>query len=429
MEDLNHLKAELSWYIISTCIQEPGAFYSLQAIVSAEDLGPLEPLWVLLEEMVNEGQPIGYLSYAMAIKEKMANLFLSFEENQAHHCVPSLALHYAKKLRQINCNERIKNLAIESNGLDAGLPDAILEAVIPAKRDYEIKINTINQAMTEAYHRLEKSTGGLMGISTGLSGVDDILGGLQSGLYVVAGRPSMGKSALSLGFALSAAQAGKKVLYLSAEEEPWAIANRIQSRLTGQSVETLSKCQHVKWEQLAANLNVEWGANMVIASVSGASIEKITTFVRQRYAQEPFNMIVFDHLQCVRSSKLYSSRHLEIGYITQVFKNLSSDFSVPCVLVSQLSRAVENRADKFPEMSDLKESGDIEQIADVIMLLYREHYYKPESDPRQASLIIAKNRHGRVGGIDLNWDGPKTQFLDYTERLVLDFTGGRADLN
>jgi replicative DNA helicase len=303
--------------------------------------------------------------------------------------------------------------------------------------------------MVDAAHR----RGGLSGVPTGLIDLDEKLGGLQkSDLIILAGRPSMGKTALATTIAFNAANAylkgggdaGARVGFFSLEMSAEQLATRILAEQTGISSERLRRGE-VSDEDFIHKLVP---ASQTLAEVplfiddTGAiSISALRTRARRLKRVHDINLIVIDYLQLVRpaSTSRSDGRVQEISEITQALKALAKDLNVPVLALSQLSRAVENRDDKRPQLSDLRESGAIEQDADVVMFVYREEYYELRKEPRKgaandatwqaehaawqermdgihnlADIIIGKQRHGPTGNVTLRFEPALTKFDNYT---------------
>lgn len=307
-------------------------------------------------------------------------------------------------------------------------------------------------ALDEALEHTEgamKSTKHIIGVSTGFADLDNMLGGLQnSDLLILAGRPSMGKTALAVNMALNAAEAihsddeevngavGVFSLEMSAEQ----LAMRLLSMGTGinstrirrgditdDDFSTLAKrSKHLK------NLDIH------IDDTPALSISAVRTRARRLKRQNNLRVLVIDYLQLLRGTGRHSneSRVQEISEITQGLKAIAKELNVPVIALSQLSRAVEQREDKRPQLSDLRESGSIEQDADVVMFIYREEYYLMRKQPREeeaaefekwqermeevrnlTDVIISKQRNGPVGGVKLMFDSNTTMFQNYASGI------------
>ncbi len=300
------------------------------------------------------------------------------------------------------------------------------------------------QMASEAYQR----DGGLAGLSTGLADLDQKLGGLYpSDLLILAGRPSMGKTALATNIAFNVARnyrweptpegrktvSGGVVAFYSLEMSAEQLAMRILADASGVSSDRLRKGEidAVDFGKVR-DAAIEIGESPLhIDATGGLSIAKLAARARRlKRMEHGLDLIVVDYLQLVTASESKQSqgRVQEVSEITMGLKALAKELSVPIIALSQLSRQVEQREDKRPQLSDLRESGSIEQDADVVMFVYRESYYLGRAEPRegtdehlkwqedmdllrhQAEVIIGKQRHGPIGTVKLSFDEDTTRF-------------------
>ena len=294
---------------------------------------------------------------------------------------------------------------------------------------------TIEMA-TSAY----KNEEGIVGVSTGLTGIDDRLGGLhKSDLIIIAGRPSMGKTALATNIAFNAAsklqESGKKstVAFFSLEMSSEQLSTRIlaeQSRIKSNDIRRgkISDEQFDKFIETSKNISE---LPLYIDETPAISIAAVSNRARRIKRLFGLEMIVVDYIQLMRGpTNNANNRVQEISEITQGLKAIAKELSVPVLALSQLSRAVEQRDDHKPLLSDLRESGSIEQDADVVMFVYRAAYYLERKEPQAATvehaewqakmseiahlaqIIIAKQRHGPTGNVDLEFEAMFTKFRD-----------------
>ena len=285
-----------------------------------------------------------------------------------------------------------------------------------------------------------KNDEGIVGVPTGLTAIDDRLGGLhKSDLIIIAGRPSMGKTALATNIAFNAAsklqESGKKssIAFFSLEMSSEQLSTRIlaeQSRIKSNDIRRgkISEEQFDKFIETSKNISE---LPLFIDETPAISIAAVSNRARRIKRLFGLDMIVVDYIQLMRAStNNKDGRVQEISEITQGLKAIAKELSVPVLALSQLSRAVEMRDDKKPQLSDLRESGSIEQDADVVMFVYREAYYLERKEPRPATvehaewqakmnevsnlaeIIIGKQRHGPTGNIMLEFEAMFTKFKD-----------------
>ena len=303
-----------------------------------------------------------------------------------------------------------------------------------------IKFDEAMKQTIEMASAAYKNEEGIVGVPTGLRDLDDRLGGLhQSDLIIIAGRPSMGKTALATNIAFNAAQklqdSGKKssVAFFSLEMSSEQLSTRIlaeQSRIKSNDIRRgrISDDQFDKFIETSKNISE---LPLYIDETPAISIAALSNRARRIKRLFGLDMIVVDYIQLMKGTfNNKDGRVQEISEITQGLKAIAKELSIPVVALSQLSRAVEQRDDKKPMLSDLRESGSIEQDADVVMFVYRESYYLKAKEPRPATvehaewqvkmnevshlaeLIIGKQRHGPTGNISLEFEEMFTKFKD-----------------
>ena len=288
-----------------------------------------------------------------------------------------------------------------------------------------------------------KNDQGIVGVPTGLTDLDEKLGGLhKSDLVIIAGRPSMGKTALATNIAYYAAkniydnnQKGS-VAFFSLEMSSEQLSTRIlseQARIQSNDIRRGKATEDELNRYIETSRNI-YDLPLYIDETPAITISTLSNRARRIKRLFGLNLIVVDYIQLMRtSSKRYDGRVQEISEITQGLKALAKEIGVPVLALSQLSRAVEQRDDKIPQLSDLRESGSIEQDADVVMFVYREQYYLEKKQPKLGSIehaewqskmndilgladiIIGKQRHGTTGNIQVEFEGQYTKFKDRTK--------------
>ncbi|MDR3295994.1 MAG: replicative DNA helicase [Clostridiales Family XIII bacterium] len=259
---------------------------------------------------------------------------------------------------------------------------------------------------------------GLTGLTTGFLDLDQKTSGLQkSDLIIVAARPGMGKTAFALNIAHNAAiRAGAKVLVFSLEMSKEQLVNRLLSLESHVEITRLrdGRVNESDWLQIHEALTVLSGAPIYIDDTPGITVMEIRNKSRRMKAEIGLDLIVVDYLQLMSSDGKSENRQQEITAISRMLKQLAREMDCPVIVLSQLSRAVEMRGGKKrPILSDLRESGAIEQDADLVAFLYREDYYDEEAEEQNdCEVIIAKHRNGEVGSIHLSWVGRYTKFAN-----------------
>ncbi len=280
----------------------------------------------------------------------------------------------------------------------------------------------INEVLVESFTKLEElynRKSKITGVPTGFSDFDNLTAGLQgSDLILIAARPAMGKTAFALNIAAHAAiRENVPVALFSLEMSKDQLVNRIlcmEAMVDSNKVRT-GKLEEDDWNKLAGVVGPISDSGIYIDDTPGISIMEIRTKCRKLKMEKDIGLIVIDYIQLIQgsSNRKNGSREQEIAEISRTLKILAKELNVPVVALSQLSRAVEQRPDHRPMLSDLRESGSIEQDADIVIFLYRDDYYNPDSEEKDiAEIIIAKHRGGSTGTVKLLWMGNYTKFVN-----------------
>lgn len=279
----------------------------------------------------------------------------------------------------------------------------------------------IKDVLIENIETIDKASqmdGGLTGITTGFRELDAKTSGLQkSDLIILAARPAMGKTSFALSIARNAAvKGGASVMIFSLEMAKEQLTQRLlsmESKVELQSIRN-GRLERRDWDDINVALDILSSANIHIADTAGISIMEMKSKCRRLKAEEGLDLVVIDYLQLMNPEGKADSRTQEISVISRNLKLLARELDCPVLVLSQLSRAPETRTDHRPMLSDLRESGSIEQDADIVIFLYRdEYYFKDESEkPGECEVILAKHRNGPTGSIDVAWVERYTQFKD-----------------
>jgi replicative DNA helicase len=286
-------------------------------------------------------------------------------------------------------------------------------------------ITSLESILAESFDRLDdlhRKKGGIRGIPTGLSDLDRKIAGLQrSDLVVVAARPSMGKTALMLNMSLDIATKADQgaVLYFSLEMPKEQLVDRLlgaEANVDAWKLRTGEGLGDEDFERISAAMGSLAEAPIYIDDTSGITVSDLRTKARRLHHKDPLAVIMVDYLQLMSGGSRFAhtaNRVQEISEISRNLKILARELNVPVVAASQLSRSVESRTPQIPQLADLRESGSIEQDADIVMFLYREEYYNPDTDRQNITDIhIKKHRNGPTGNFELYFDRQKQRFRD-----------------
>jgi replicative DNA helicase len=328
----------------------------------------------------------------------------------------SSAGRYARIVEENSLLRRLIGVAQEIAEIGYGLPDDVTMAIDQAEamvfdvaqRRSADSIVSLHDLLGRSLDRLEELYDRgetITGVPTGYTDLDEHLSGLQpSNLVVVGGRPSMGKTAFALGLAANAAMLGTPVLFFSLEMSHLEVAQRVlcaEARVDATRMRN-GRLLEADWPKISSAIGRIGGAPLHIDDNPNATVMDIRAKARRMRARDGLGLVVVDYLQLMSGRMNAENRQVEISEISRGLKILARELEIPVVALSQLSRGLESRSDKRPMLADLRESGAIEQDADVVMFIYRDEIYNPESPDRGAAEIhIAKHRNGPTGAVQL----------------------------
>lgn len=309
---------------------------------------------------------------------------------------------------------------VQSGEMDAqALLDSAEQKIFDIRQGKSVQgLVKIGDAICEAYDHIGKISGPdkekYLGARTGYKYLDTVTSGLnKSDLILIAARPGMGKTSFAINIATNVARRGdKEVAVFSLEMSKEQLATRMLSTeaLVDSHKLRSGYLTNEDWVRLAQGAGVLSGLPMYFDDTAGVTVQQIKAKLRR---MKNLGLVVIDYLQLMTSTLKTDNRVLVISEITRQLKIMAKELDIPVILLSQLSRGPESRNDKRPMLSDLRESGSIEQDADIVMFLYRDAYYNKDSaSPNISECIIAKNRHGETGTVNLVWDGQFTRFSD-----------------
>lgn len=429
----NSKEAEQS--VIGSMIMDRDAIVTASEMLHKDDFY-YQQYGIIFEAMVElftAGQPVDLVTLQNKLKEKdvpeeisslgfVRELLASVPTSANIKYYATIVSENAIKRRLIRTTESIENECY------AGKES--LESVLnKTEKDIFALLNSrsggdfvpIRQVVLNALEKIEnasKQSGSVTGVPTGFIDLDYRTAGLQpSDLILVAARPSMGKTAFVLNIAQNIAfKEGKSVAIFSLEMSKEQLVNRLfslEARVDAQVLRT-GNLSDADWEKLIEGAGIIGDSKLIIDDTPGISISELRSKCRKYKLEQGLDIIIIDYLQLMTGSGRGSeSRQQEISDISRSLKGLARELNVPVVALSQLSRAVEQRPDKRPMMSDLRESGAIEQDADVIMFIYRDDYYNKDTELKGISeIIIAKQRNGPIGTVNLAWLPEYTRFAN-----------------
>ena len=431
-----NLEAEQS--VLSACLKSSESFARSLETLTAEDFykSSHQKIYTVLRKLFEENMSIDILTLSEGLRrekifEEVGGLeYLSFLED----FVPtsSAIAHHAKIvkdkkiLRELiqTATEIVSNSYNEFESIDQILDQAeknIFEISDKRTTRNFVRVSDVVKTNIRDAEKLSEEPGMVTGIPTGFLDLDHMTSGLQpSDLIILAGRPSMGKTSFALDIARHAAihaQAPSVVFSLEMSKEQ--LVNRMlcaEARVDSNKLRTgyIAKSDWPKLHQAGARLSQ---APIFIDDSGSLSGLEIRARTRRLAAEQNLGLIIVDYLQLMHSASGKESRQLEISEISRGLKSLAKELNIPVIALSQLSRAVESRTDKRPLLSDLRESGAIEQDADVVMFIYRDEVYNPETqDVGIAEVLIRKQRNGPIGDVRLGFENQFTRFHNVSSR-------------
>ncbi len=427
------IEAEQS--VIGSMIMNRDAIVTASEILCGEDFYSRQ-YGIIFDSMVelnDRGEVVDLITLQNKLKEKDLPPEVSSLEfvKELLSMVPTSANveYYAKIVadkamlrRLIRVNEDIANKAYAGkDDLELLLEDTEKQVFKLIQSRSTGDFVPIRQVVLNAMDKIEqasKTSGTVTGIPTGFIDLDYKTAGMHpSDLILIAARPSMGKTAFVLNIAQHVAFKEKQtVAIFSLEMSKEQLVNRLfslESRVDAQKLRTGDLLDE-DWERLIESAGVIGESNLIIDDTPGISISELRSKCRKYKLEHNLSMIIIDYLQLMSGSGRGSeSRQQEISEISRSLKSIARELQVPVLALSQLSRAVEQRPDHKPMLSDLRESGAIEQDADVVMFIYRDEYYNADSEKKgTAEIIVAKQRNGPIGSVDLAWLSQYTKFAN-----------------
>lgn len=389
-------------------------------------------LFDAMAEMFHQGRPVDMITLQEYLKAKNVppeisdmeyarDLLVGVQTSANVKYYAQIVSEKATLRRLIKITEEISNTCyMENKPLEEILNTTekkVFELVERGNVQEFVPIKQVVLNALDIIERASKTKGNVTGVPTGFIDLDYKLSGLQpSDLILIAARPSMGKTAFALNIAQHVAfRQHKAVAIFSLEMSKEQLMNRffsLESHVDAQLLRT-GNLKDTDWEKLIEGAGDIGKSRMIIDDTSGISIAEMRSKCRKYKLELGLDLIIIDYLQLMSGSggRSNESRQQEISEISRSLKGLARELNVPVIALSQLSRAVESRTDKRPMLSDLRESGAIEQDADVCMFIYREDYYIPDTEDKNiAEIIIAKQRNGPIGTVRLAWMPQYTKF-------------------
>jgi replicative DNA helicase len=426
--------------VLGAILINPEAYYDVAQFLSGEDFYVHRHRWIweafthlherrspidfltVSEELDQQGQlaEVGGPAYLTAL---INNVPTSLHAEAYGHIVEESAV----RRRMLTAANDIAKLAFKEDlGIDAVMDEAEKSIFGVSEKRLTRDLRSMRQVLSEYYDRIDllsRRTDDIFGVPTGFIDLDRLLGGLQpSDFIIVAGRPGMGKTAFMLSAAKNAAQTHKKhVAIFSLEMSNDQLVQRLISQETGIDSHRLrtGRLNEDEWPVFTHAIEVLNDTHIFLDDTPGLTPLQMRTKCRRLHLEFRLDLIILDYLQLMSSGMRSENRVQEVSHISRNMKILARELNVPVLAAAQLSRAIEQRADKEPQLSDLRESGSLEQDSDIVMFIHRpEMYEKDALKQNLAQIKIAKHRNGPVGSIELVFRSSLAKFENAATRHV-----------
>ena len=422
--------------VIGSMLMDKEAIIAASEIVTARDFYQ-QQYGIMFETMVelfNEGKPVDLVTLQDRLKEKdvppevssldfVRDIITTVPTSANVKSYANIVREKAVLRRLIKVNEEIANTCYAGKEpleqILASTEKSVFDLLQSRSSGEFVPIRQVALNVLEKIEAASKTQGTVTGIPTGFIDLDYKTSGMQpSDFVLIAARPSMGKTAFVLNLVDHVAvRKGLPCMIFSLEMSKEQLVNRMlamESNVDSQKLRT-GNLTDSDWDAIVEGIGVIGNSKLVIDDTPGISITELRSKCRKMKLEQGLSMIIIDYLQLMSGSggKSSESRQQEISEISRSLKALAREMNAPVVALSQLSRACETRTDHRPMLSDLRESGAIEQDADVVMFLYRDDYYNKDTDmPNIAEVIIAKQRNGPIGTVNLLWQPEFTKFVN-----------------
>jgi len=427
--------------LLGAILLEPKAFLNIASFLEGDDfyLKRHEYIWQALNRLQARNEAIDYVTLSrelqdMSVLEEIGGpAYLTSLVNNTPSSVHAevygrLVERASIRRKMLMATDEIRKLALDEElPIDKVISESEQTLFSVSSSQIKREFVPIWDAVSEYYDEMEKLLAagqGMVGLPTGFKALDGLLGGFQkSDLIIFAGRPGMGKTSWLLTVALSIARRGARVALFTMEMGVEQMVQRLISMETGIKIQQLrtasiSAREHTRFTEAIGRL-----ANLPLFIDDTPAVTPVEMRTKCRRLQHEYGLdvVMVDYMQLMSAGRPYENNRVqEISYISRALKELARELNVTMLSTSQLSRAVEQRQDKRPQLSDLRESGSIEQDADAVMFLYRDEVYNPETTefPNQADVLLSKHRHGPTGVIQLYFEKSITKFMDVSMQRV-----------
>ncbi len=426
--------------VLGAILSNPGAWFGIAAFLQQDDFFLLRHRWIweAMQRISERNENLDFLT----VGEELAQLghleetggtawlirLINNTPTSVHAEVYGrIVQRAALRRRLLAAAESIRGVALDEQQTIESVIEQSEALVFEATENRTRRdLLPISVAISDYYERIEyliRHSDTPLGLPTGFRAVEQLMGGMQrSDLLVFAGRPGMGKTSFMLSVVLNVARLGSRVALFTMEMGVEQIIQRLVSMETGINMQQLRLGQVSPQEQgrLLEAMGRLSDLQIYIDDTPALNPLELRAKCRRMHLEHGIDLILVDYMQLMNAGGAYENNRVqEISYISRSLKELARELNVPLLSAAQLSRAVEQRQDKRPQLRDLRESGSIEQDADIVMFLYRDEVYNEATDiPGQADIIVAKHRNGPTGTISLFFDKTITRFRDVNAQRI-----------
>lgn len=429
------MSAEAEQALLGSVLLEPKIFLSVASVLEAKDffIKRHEYIWNAFSRLQERNDAIDYVTLSgelqdMGLLEEIGGqAYLTSLVNNTPTAIHAevygeMVARASTRRKMLQASDRIRQVALDERmAIDTVIDEAEQALFAVTSRQVKSEFVTIEEAASEYYDELERLLEigvGSIGMPTGFNDLDLLLGGFhKSDLVVFAGRPGMGKTSWMLSVALNVARRGRRIAIFTMEMGVEQMVQRLISMETAIRIQQLRSADISAREQTRLTEAIGRISNLPIFIDDTPSITPVEMRTKCRRLQHEYGLdiVMVDYMQLMSAGRAYENNRVqEISYISRSLKELARELNVTVLSTAQLSRAVEQREDKRPQLSDLRESGTIEQDADAVLFLYRDAVYNPDTTefPSQAQVILSKHRHGPTGAVHLEFEKSYTRFKD-----------------
>lgn len=426
--------------VLGSLLIDPEAIYEVSAFLKAADFYREHNGWIYaaILDLNNRREPVDFITLTEELRKRgqleplggeayVISLINAVPTSINARSYGRLVEAAATRRRLIAAASTIANLAYQEDEEINLVIDRSEQALFGVSEERTtrdlVPIKEVARQYLDYLEELHARGEEIIGIPTGFVDLDRLLGGLnKSDLVIVAARPGMGKTSLQTNIALNAARRfGKRVAIFSLEMSSEQLVQRMLAMETKIDSQRMRRgnLHEQEWPIFYEAVGRLSEARIYIDDTPSITPLQMRTKCRRLYAEHGLDLVMIDYLQLMSAERGYNNRVQEISEISRLLKGLARELDVPVMATAQLSRAVEQRQEKKPQLSDLRESGSIEQDADVVMFIYRDEYYNPDTErPNIAEITVAKHRNGPTGSVDLYWQGQLATFRNLQRQEV-----------